>query len=154
MRVWWRYHKVIPGDTLSSIARAYRTSPKAIAQENNLETETDFDADSKLIIPITPGKHAAMEDGATYARRATRYKVRKGDTVQSVADTFAVPPTMVRRWNRLKGDSLRGRRVVYVHLPVAPSGVEPSASKAKSSKTHNLAAKKSAVYKVSQSEHP
>ena len=156
MRVWWRYHKVAPGDTLSSIARAYRTSPKAIAQENNLQTDAGFDTGSKLIIPITAGKHAANEDGATYSRRATRYKIRKGDTVQSVADTFAVPPTMVCRWNHLKGDSLRGRRVVYVHLPVAPSGVEQSASKANPRKKNNLAAKKSALvnYKSSQNSRP
>jgi len=143
MRVWWRYHKVASGDTLSSIARAYRTSPKAIAQENNLQTETDFDADSKLIIPITPGKHAAIEDGATYARRATRYKVRKGDTVESVADNFAVPPSMVRRWNHLKANSLRGRRIVYIHLPVAPSGVEqPAESSSKSRHKNKLVSQK------------
>lgn len=146
MRVWWRYHKVAPGDTLSSIARLYRTSPKAIAQENNLQAENDFDGESKLIIPITPGKHAASEDGATYARRATRYKVRKGDTVQSVADTFAVPPTMVRRWNHLRGDSLRGRRVVYIHLPVAPSGVEqPGETSAKSRTKNKLTSSRSTL---------
>jgi LysM repeat protein len=27
---------------------------------------------------------------------------------------------MLRRWNHLRGNSLSGRRVVYVHLPVAP----------------------------------
>jgi LysM repeat protein len=27
---------------------------------------------------------------------------------------------MVRRWNHLKGDSLQGRHLLYVHLPVAP----------------------------------
>jgi LysM repeat protein len=32
-----------------------------------------------------------------------------------------VPPAMVRRWNHLKSDSLRGRSTVYVHLPVSPS---------------------------------
>src|SRR5215471_6116513 len=37
MRVWWRYHKVQPGDTLASIARIYRTTPMAIAQANHLE---------------------------------------------------------------------------------------------------------------------
>jgi len=36
-------------------------------------------------------------------------------------DNFAVPPTMVRRWNHLKGNSLQGRRVVYIHLPVTPT---------------------------------
>ena len=66
------------------------------------------------------------EDGASYARRTTRYKVRRGDTVQTVADNFSTPPTMVRRWNHLRGDSLRGRRVVYVHLPVTPNALAES----------------------------
>ena len=30
---------------------------------------------------------------------------------------------MVRRWNHLKGDSLRGRRIVYIHLPVTPTAL-------------------------------
>src|SRR6266576_861818 len=121
MRVWWRYHKVVPGDTLSSIARTYRSTPKAIVEANHLEDSEPLAPESKLAIPIVPGKHSTTEDGATYDRHATRYRIRKGDTVQSVADNFAVPPAMVRRWNRLKGDSLRGRSVVYVHLPITPN---------------------------------
>ena len=135
MRVWWRYHKVQPGDTLISIARTYRTTPKAIAEVNNLEEGEALAPDSKLTIPIAPGKNA-LNEVATYARHATRYTVHKGDTVQSVADNFGVPPAMVRRWNHLKGDSLRGRTVVYVHLPVSPSagGVEVVASRPPKSK--------------------
>ncbi len=40
--------------------------------------------------------------------------------MQTVADNFSLPPTMIRRWNHLRGDSLRGRRIVYVHLPGNP----------------------------------
>jgi membrane-bound lytic murein transglycosylase D len=123
MRVWWRYHAVAEGDTLASIARTYRTSPAAIEKENHLQDAEDLRADSKLIIPIPPGKHAATEDGASYARHTTRYKVRRGDTVQTVADNFSLPPIMIRRWNHLRGDSLRGRRIVYVHLPVTPNAL-------------------------------
>jgi membrane-bound lytic murein transglycosylase D len=132
MRVWWRYHKVIPGETLSSIAHTYRSTPKAIAEVNRLEEDGTLAPESKLAIPIVPGKHATTEDGATYARHATRYRVRKGDTVQTVADYFGVPPTMVRRWNKLKSDSLRGRSVVYVHLPITPNAnrVERASSSA------------------------
>jgi peptidoglycan lytic transglycosylase D len=119
MRVWWRYHKVQEGDTLASIARNYRTTAKAIAEANDLG-DSGLEPDRKLIIPIAAGKRALGEETATYSRRATRYNVRKGDTVTSVADNFGVPAQMVRRWNHLKGDSLRGRRVVYVHLPVSP----------------------------------
>ena len=121
MRVWWRYHKVQAGDTLASLARTYRTTSKAIAEANNLEDGQELTPDSKLTIPIAPGKHASTEDTAAYAHRLTRYKVRKGDTVQTVADNFGVPPTMVRKWNHLKGNSLAGRRIVYVHLPITPN---------------------------------
>src|SRR5437660_745455 len=137
MRVWWRYHKVAPGDTLASIARRYRTSPKTIAEVNNLDGQ-ELDPDSKLIIPIVPGKYPLGGDVVAYSRHATRYKVRKGDTVQTVAENFGVPPTMVRRWNHIKGGSLRGRRVVYVHLPVTPNALEsqvaPSSRKTSKSK--------------------
>ncbi|HEX3352626.1 MAG TPA: transglycosylase SLT domain-containing protein [Terriglobales bacterium] len=134
MRLWWRYHDVAEGDTLASIARTYRTSAQSIARENHLEGADDLQPDSKLIIPIPPGKHSATEDGASYARRATRYKVRRGDTVQTVADNFSLPPVMIRRWNHLRGDSLRGRRIVYVHLPVTPSALsndQPQETKSK-----------------------
>jgi membrane-bound lytic murein transglycosylase D len=120
MRVWWRYHTVAPGETLASIARAYRTSGKAIAEANSLESTAEPATESKLIIPVAPGKYPAGEQVASYARRATRYRVRRGDTVETVAENFGVPATMVRRWNHLKGDSLGGKRVLYVHLPVTP----------------------------------
>jgi membrane-bound lytic murein transglycosylase D len=138
MRIWWRYHKVASGDTLASIARNYRTTSKAIAEANHFDGDADLQADSMLVIPIAPGKHPSTEDGATYARRATRYRVRRGDTVQSVADNFGVPAGMVRRWNRVKGNSLQGRRVLYVHLPVTPSATQTrraDTTKSKSKKT-------------------
>ncbi|PYX83928.1 MAG: lytic transglycosylase [Acidobacteria bacterium] len=154
MRVWWRYHKVQQGDTLVSIARSYRTTAKAIASANKLDVSR-LEPGSQLIIPIAPGKHGVMEDPATYTRRATAYKVRKGDTVASVADNFGVPPAMVRRWNRLKSNSLRGRRVVYVHLPVSPNSPAAQALAASKHKNRSTAAKTPAPvvrHKVKQGE--
>ncbi|MGC2246128.1 MAG: transglycosylase SLT domain-containing protein, partial [Terriglobales bacterium] len=119
-RVWWRYHKVQPGETLASIARAYRTSPRSIAQANDLDDEA-LAADSRLIIPIAPGKE---RDTSTYARAITRYKIRRGDTVESVAANFGVSIKMIRVWNRLRGNSLAGRRILLVHLPVSPAARE------------------------------
>jgi len=61
---------------------------------------------------------------------------RQGDTVQRVADNLGITPTVIRRWNRLKGDSLASRRVLYVHLPVSPAAAaatRDTASKAKRS---------------------
>jgi membrane-bound lytic murein transglycosylase D len=122
MRLWWRYHTVHPGDTLASLARNYHTTAKSITEANHLEG-TDLEADAKLVIPVAPGKHP-VSDTATYARRITRYKVHSGDTVESVAENFGVSPQMLRRWNGIHGDSLHGRKVLALHLPVSPSAHE------------------------------
>jgi len=119
MRLWWRYHTVHSGDTLATLARNYHTTAKSIAAANHLDG-TELEADTKLVIPVTPGKHPAS-DAATYARRITHYRVHKGDTVESVAENFGVSPQMLRRWNGLRGSSLSGRRYLALHLPITPS---------------------------------
>jgi len=131
MRLWWRYHKVQPGDTVASLSRTYHVPAKSIATANHIDG-TELEAGANVIIPIAVGKHP-FSDNATYARRITRYKVRKGDTVETVAENFGVSAQMLRRWNGLHGgDSLRGRRVLALHLPVSPSS-EVVAAKSKSS---------------------
>jgi len=137
MRVWWRYHKVAPGDTVASIARAYRTTPQLIAKANDFSASVALLPDTQLIIPIAPGRHGAGEDALSYSRRATAYKVRRGDTVQSVADNFGVAPVMVRRWNHLRGESLAGRRILYVHLPVTPNARDTERVSSAKAKPHN-----------------
>src|SRR4051812_46914076 len=96
MRVWWRYHKVGSGETLGEIARQYRTTVPSIAEVNNVSTEDDLRAGSRLIIPVSPRRSSDTE-GLAFAKRPTIYKVRKGDTVLSVADDFSVPVERLRR---------------------------------------------------------
>ena len=152
MRLWWRYHTVHPGDTLASLARTYHTTAKSILAANHLE-DGELDADAKLVIPVTPGKHP-QSDTATYARRITRYHVHAGDTVESVADNFGISPQMLRRWNGIHGDSLRGRRVLALHLPVSPgehdTDVAVSRSKSKHPKATETAAAKPPATKSAQ----
>jgi membrane-bound lytic murein transglycosylase D len=117
MRLSWRYHTVESGDTLAALARRYHVTAKSISEVNHLDGP-ELESDAKLIIPVAPGRHRS--DPATYARRITRYHVRRGDTVESVADNFGISPKMLRRWNGLHGSSLAGRRVLALHLPISP----------------------------------
>src|SRR5579862_3966877 len=142
-RVWWRYHKVQPGETLASIARTYHTAPKSIALANSLD-EDELSPDSRLIIPIAPGKQS---DTSTYSRAITRYKIRRGDTVESVAENFGVSAKMIRTWNRLKGESLAGRKILLVHLPVTATpnaDGETHAASRRSPSSHHSASNTSA----------
>src|ERR1700692_4285360 len=154
MRLWWRYHKVQPGDTVASLSRAYHVPVKSIATANHFDG-TELEAGAKVIIPIAAGKHP-FSDNATYARRITRYKVRKGDTVETVAENFGVSPQMVRRWTGIHGsDGLRGRGALALHLPVSPSS-EVVAAKSKSSarprKTSQIASAKAPASKSVKTE--
>lgn len=138
-RVLWRYHKVDSGDTLASIARKYHTTERAIASANDLAGQ-ELKADSKLVIPMNGP--VPSEKAVAYSRRPTRYKVRKGDTVLSVADDFGVPPESLRRWNRLKGNQLRRGRLLVIYKPLSHGQVEQVATHQR--KSHHKTAKKPA----------
>jgi membrane-bound lytic murein transglycosylase D len=118
-RVAWRYHKVQSGETLAGVARKYHTTERAIVQVNSLQGDQLL-ADSKLIIPVS----AAANGRISYSRHPSRYRVHSGDTVLSVAEDFGVPPERLRRWNHLKGNSLRRGRVLVVYKPLAPGEVD------------------------------
>lgn len=149
MRVYWRYHKVQEGETLSQIAQRYRTTSKAIAEVNNLSADSELEKDSKLVIPVTPGQRGESEQ-LTFSKRATHYKVRKGDTVLSVADDYGVPAERLRKWNRLKGNALKAGRTLVIYRPVA-AGDEPARvassrrSSGKSGKKDTLASSRGGV---------
>ena len=155
-RVLWRFHRVQPGDTLASIARKYHVSSEAIAEANNLE-DRDVQADAKLIIPVANAKSAKEADVAQgsggYSKRPVSYKVRKGDTLSSIADDFGVPAEKIRKWNRLSGNRVATGRVLRIYRPTG--GVEETASKSSTrrkakSTAPELASKKTAASKKSE----
>lgn len=139
-RVWWRYHKVQGAETLASIARTYHTTARAIAEANGLNEGLNRELDNaavapetRLIIPIATKNNEA--DTSTYARATTHYKIRRGDTVESVAENFGVSAKILRSWNHIKGDSLSGRKMLYLHLPVTRATGETQVAKKHSSRS-------------------
>ena len=70
---------------------------------------------AKLIIPVTAGRSEG--EAAAYSKHPTRYKVRKGDTLTSVADDFDVPVEKLRKWNHLRGSALTPGRTLVIYKP-------------------------------------
>ena len=104
----------------------------AIAEANNLEPKAALQAGEKLIIPAAV---AASEQG-----KLTRYRVRRGDTVNSIAEQFSVTLAELRQWNNLRSDRItRG-----VTLRVYPGGRPPATERA-SAKRPSKAAPSSEV---------
>src|SRR5208283_1985948 len=119
------YHRVEYGDSLASIAHKYHTTTTSIAEANGLGSG-EVKVGTKLIIPIAPGRQGG--DTVAYSHKPTHYKVRKGDTVESVADDFAVPADRVRKWNHLRGSALVPGRMLVIYRPTTAGSPEVATS--------------------------
>jgi membrane-bound lytic murein transglycosylase D len=113
--VSWRRHKVEQGETLSSIAKQYRVSPAEVADANELAVGAPLDEGQKLIIPA-----AARSEAST--GKLIRYRVRRTDTIATIADEFDVTPAELRKWNHLRAD----RVVRGTSLRIYPGGMTPA----------------------------
>jgi membrane-bound lytic murein transglycosylase D len=125
--VSWRRHKVEPGETLSGVARRYHVLPTEIAEANDLPAGTPLEEGQKLIIPAAA--HADAPVG-----KLIRYRVRRTDTVRSIADEFDVSSTELRAWNRMKSDRVaRGMLLkIYPGGMTQPPAQEQAKSREKS----------------------
>jgi len=106
--VSWRRHRVDSGDTLTSIARQYRVTSAAIADANDLDRGEPLKPGEKLIIPATRPPEETKS-------RLVRYRVRKGDTLDGVADQFSVTGEQIRKWNGLKAPKVSRGMVLRIY---------------------------------------
>jgi len=60
----------------------------------------------------TSGKASPRDKGRN--EQIARYKVKKGDTLSSVAKRFNTSPSEIRRLNNIKGDVLQAGRIIKV----------------------------------------
>lgn len=108
----WRFHVVAPGDTLASVAREYHVTPAEIASVNQIPAaEDDLTGTGSLVIPVPPAP--VWRSGA----RRGAYRVRRGDTLVTVADRFDVTVEQLRLWNHLRSNLVRAGRTLYVSEP-------------------------------------
>jgi len=107
-----------------------RPTATAIVQANNLSAGHKIQVGEKLIIPVTPGRGAAVIVAVDGSR--VRYIVRRGETLASVAREFDVTIAQIRKWNKMGANSnLRPGRalVIYTSEPLAQPGHSGNSAK-------------------------
>jgi peptidoglycan lytic transglycosylase D len=118
----WQRHTVEDGDTLTQLARKYKLTSEAIAKANSIEPDAELETGTKVIIPAVAARPQ------TAFGTVVRYRVRKTDTLQSIADEFDVSVAELKKWNGLRGDRV-GRGV---RLKIYPGGhASPPAAREK-----------------------
>lgn len=116
-RIKWRRYRVRRGDTLSTIARRYGVSVWAIRKTNNLRGNL-IRVGQNLMIPISSRSLSKRVANMTrplpstslrpHGRTKIIHRVRKGETLWSIARKYRVYVHQLARWNSMHPrDTLR-----------------------------------------------
>jgi membrane-bound lytic murein transglycosylase D len=139
-----KYHTVKRGETLATIARKLRVNRTDLAEANYLRTSSKLGVGQNLIIPQQPTVLmaartdrpvpaaelspvvadtvvAAVNDvdrrtsGASDDRVKVVYRVKRGDTLASIARVFKTSVAAIRTWNGIEGSRINAgeRLTIY-----------------------------------------
>ncbi len=124
-------HRVRKGETLSTIARRYGTSVRAIMRANHLRSSRYIKAGWRLKIPAS-ARYASTQKALASSRKgsrsaavcapAQRYKVRKGDSLWRIANRFGTTTKAIQLANKMSGTALKIGQVLDIPGPPAAIG--------------------------------
>ncbi|HFI0464261.1 TPA: LysM peptidoglycan-binding domain-containing protein [Streptococcus suis] len=97
-------YTVLRGDSLSKIAAAYKVSVTDLKTWNNLPSDLIFVGQRLTIKPSIPAK-------------VKTYKVQKGDSLWTIAQSHKVTVAQLKAWNGLKSDLIFVGKVLQVQAP-------------------------------------
>lgn len=120
-------HTVKKGETLLTISKKLKVSRDDLAEANYLSTKSKLSAGQRLIIPRPPATlipEAPLSD-AVLASNTTEparrhdpeddkivHRVKRGDTLFSIAKRYGTTVASVRTWNSIRGNAIQiGQRL-------------------------------------------
>lgn len=131
----WVRHRIRTGESLSTIARKYRTSISVIKSTNKLRSNF-IRAGKYLLIPVPQNKAAYYASKTRYSapkskKRTPRakitnvpghkkvsYIVKRGDTLGEIAENYKTRASKIRRWNGLRyGEYIRPKQTLILWVP-------------------------------------
>ena len=90
-------YKVKPGDTLEEIAKNFKTTSSDLEQINGINNQDLIKTGEKLKVPSI--------NNANKSQKIVIHKVKRGETLWSIANYFRVPLQKLLEWNSLSNPS-------------------------------------------------
>ena len=121
-RITLRYHRIRKGETLSQIARRYKTSVSAICRANRIRNKRLIRAGKTIVIPIGTGHNYYIPKVKDYTLKPRKrykkgkkiyYRVRRGDSLYRIAVRYGTDVASIKKWNKLTSNFIKpGKRLV------------------------------------------
>jgi len=104
-------YKVRPGDSLAKIAKRHGVTTQALMEANGL-TGSALKPKQVLVIPEGGKKHTATSK-KTHSQNGSSYIVKKGDTLQTIAQKTGYSVNHIKKLNHVNARSLKvGQKIV------------------------------------------
>lgn len=113
----WQKHKIKSGDSLSVIARNYKTSSTAIKSLNGMRS-SNIRAGSTILIPIPADAYQSVKhtqlatqtstpnlNNQTSTQLSGYHSVKSGDSLWKLAKNYQVSTKQIRAWNGLDSNT-------------------------------------------------
>lgn len=138
-RVVWNRYQIKSGDTLSGIAKQYRTTVSLLQSINNLPGTT-LRAGQTLMVPNAAGdkEHYTHSVGQRLSQIQSKgtgskieYRVREGDSLWVISRKFNVTARQLAKWNGMApGDTIfPGQNLVIWQKSTASQAATPASSR-------------------------
>jgi len=126
----FRRYTVRRGETLASVARRHGVRRDALAVANGISTRARLRSGQTLIIPRATAAALASNSSSSSrpqstVRRASRnttpaprritYRVKRGDTLTSIASRHDVTVAEIKRWNKRRSNALKIGERLTIH---------------------------------------
>jgi membrane-bound lytic murein transglycosylase D len=109
------YHRIRPGESLSTISRRYRCSVRSIMRANNLHRSSFIVAGKKLKIPLKGTiVYSSQHYNGTKYKNASRHVVRRGDSLWIIAKRYGTTTKKIQELNNLSSTNLHIGQVLKI----------------------------------------
>ncbi|MEW7977582.1 MAG: LysM peptidoglycan-binding domain-containing protein [Candidatus Sedimenticola endophacoides] len=114
-----RIHTVRGGDSLWSIARRYAVNHKALARWNGIAPDDTLRIGQRLVVRgAAQQPAAAIATAPAQSHTRLRYTVRRGDSLERIAERFKVTVNELRQWNDFNSKYLQPGQVIRLYVDV------------------------------------
>jgi membrane-bound lytic murein transglycosylase D len=147
----WTVYKMLPADTLAGVARRAGISEEQLREANRIPPRYLISAGSTILIPRDETMESDIPAASLDAQfalvpehsnlRKVTYRVRRGDTLFSVARRYRVSEKDVIVWNHLTAPTLFAGQRLELTVPAAKASTTAKGGSTTKTSTQATAAK-------------
>ncbi len=130
-----KYHTVHRGETLGLIAERYGVTVSRLKDWNDLRSNKIFVGQRLKVVSMVDKGEIEVEGDADVQENATTHKVRRGESLFSIAEDYGVTIDNLKEWNNLSSSSIDAGQTLIVNASAAKTSKKSSGSSEKKAAT-------------------